>query len=112
MSDNVLEFTKTNHLINIHMHLGFGDVCAVGYHCPLGSSLPVSCPEGTYQDEIGQDYCKQCMEGEHMKKKLLTLFIWVMALTSIISYIYGSLTMSVHKKYLLQGFLEILNLKL
>ena len=95
------------------MHLGFGDVCAVGYHCPLGSSLPVSCPEGTYQDEIGQDYCKQCMEGEHMKKKLLTLLLSDgFNLHNIIYLWFIDIMVHVHKKYLLQGFLEILNLKL
>lgn len=43
---------------------GYGDICPMGYHCPLGSELPVECPAGKYQNEIGQSVCKTCPEGE------------------------------------------------
>ena len=45
-------------------HTGFGDICPVGYHCPEGSVVPQGCPAGSYQDELGQDYCKACPAGE------------------------------------------------
>ena len=44
-------------------HTGYGDVCPRGYYCVLGSTLPQGCPAGTYQDEEGQDDCKECPEG-------------------------------------------------
>ncbi|XP_071505048.1 uncharacterized protein [Diadema antillarum] len=44
-------------------HTGYGGVCPLGYHCPQGSELPLGCAEGTYQDEEGQDSCKECPAG-------------------------------------------------
>lgn len=44
-------------------HTGIGDVCPIGYHCPLGSALPVPCPSGYYQNEEGQSTCKNCPQG-------------------------------------------------
>ena len=38
-------------------------MCPAGYHCPEGSSLPIGCPSGTYQDVVGESSCKLCPEG-------------------------------------------------
>lgn len=34
-----------------------------GHYCPTGSSEPIRCDSGSYQDEIGQSGCKDCPEG-------------------------------------------------
>ncbi|XP_023933458.1 uncharacterized protein LOC106181652, partial [Lingula anatina] len=34
--------------------------CTLGHYCPLGSSAPLRCPSGQYQDEYGQVNCKPC----------------------------------------------------
>jgi len=34
--------------------------CPIGHYCPTGSSFPVPCPAGTYQDTLGQWECKSC----------------------------------------------------
>lgn len=38
-------------------------LCPKGYYCPKGSSTPTGCGAGTYQDEVGQAQCKDCLEG-------------------------------------------------
>jgi hypothetical protein len=38
-------------------------VCPTGSRCPVGSDFPVPCDAGTYQDERGNDTCKQCPIG-------------------------------------------------
>lgn len=30
-----------------------GDICPVGHYCPMGSSYPVACPDGTYSNTTG-----------------------------------------------------------
>ena len=42
---------------------GIGGQCEPGFFCPTGSEFPRGCPEGTYQDEEGQDHCKACPAG-------------------------------------------------
>ena len=37
----------------------------VGYKCGGNDAQPVPCPEGTYQDEIRQTYCKTCTAGSY-----------------------------------------------
>ncbi|GIQ81354.1 hypothetical protein KIPB_002301, partial [Kipferlia bialata] len=37
--------------------------CTVGHYCPVGSSSPISCPSGTYTDEVGQSECTACTAG-------------------------------------------------
>lgn len=38
-------------------------VCPIGHFCLEGASLPVTCPSGTYQDNIGQATCLKCPAG-------------------------------------------------
>lgn len=38
-----------------------GKECPIGYYCQNG--LKTACLSGTYQDNIGQDQCKQCPAG-------------------------------------------------
>ncbi|EDV28435.1 uncharacterized protein TRIADDRAFT_51343 [Trichoplax adhaerens] len=38
-------------------------ICPAGSYCISGSTEPVNCPSGYYQDEIGQGSCKVCWEG-------------------------------------------------
>ena len=49
---------------NLVIHLvGFGGVCPKGHFCRVRSTLPEGCPDGSYQDEEGQTYCKSCPAG-------------------------------------------------
>ena len=34
--------------------------CPIGHYCPTGSSFPVPCAAGTYQNEKGNYVCKSC----------------------------------------------------
>ena len=38
--------------------------CEEGYMCPLGSPVLVPCESGTYQNEIAQAECKECVAGK------------------------------------------------
>ncbi|ESO91998.1 hypothetical protein LOTGIDRAFT_121441 [Lottia gigantea] len=37
--------------------------CTLGHYCPSGSTSPIRCNSGSYQDEIGQWTCKACPAG-------------------------------------------------
>ena len=37
--------------------------CPVGHYCETGSRNYTICPSGTYQDELAQWTCKECIEG-------------------------------------------------
>lgn len=39
-------------------------VCVPGYYCEMGSFNMTKCPGGTYQDELGQGACKECVAGK------------------------------------------------
>ena len=39
--------------------------CPIGFKCPEGSSRPIICPAGTYQNEEGAADCKTCEEREY-----------------------------------------------
>lgn len=39
--------------------------CPIGHYCPVGSSYPVPCPEGTYQTATGQAVCLDCPAGRY-----------------------------------------------
>lgn len=30
-----------------------GDICPLGHFCPMGSTSPVLCPDGTYSNSTG-----------------------------------------------------------
>lgn len=34
--------------------------CPQGMYCPEGTAIPIMCPNGTYQDHVGQDACLEC----------------------------------------------------
>ena len=40
-----------------------GAICPAGTFCTNGSVSPTSCEAGTYNDELGQNRCKQCPSG-------------------------------------------------
>ncbi|KDO27716.1 hypothetical protein SPRG_22196, partial [Saprolegnia parasitica CBS 223.65] len=40
-----------------------GNLCPVGFFCPLGSSSPLKCVEGTYASSLGQALCTPCPAG-------------------------------------------------
>lgn len=42
--------------------------CPTGHRCPSGSSYPIPCAEGTYQDLTGQSTCKTCPAGYYCDK--------------------------------------------
>lgn len=44
-------------------YTGIGDICPEGHYCPAGTSSPVECPAGTYNDKKGQRKCKDCPAG-------------------------------------------------
>ncbi|XP_043532727.1 zonadhesin isoform X4 [Chiloscyllium plagiosum] len=44
-------------------HTGNGGECSVGAYCPRNSTVPIPCPPGTYNSEIGQSDCKICLAG-------------------------------------------------
>lgn len=37
--------------------------CTIGHYCPSGSSQPLQCAHGTFQDTIAQTTCKNCTQG-------------------------------------------------
>ncbi len=41
------------------------NICPKGSYCPAGSSMPLKCPIGTYQDEEGKGDCKGCPQGNY-----------------------------------------------
>ena len=45
------------------VHPIIGDICPDGHYCPEGTSNPIGCPAGTYQDLTNQDHCKGCPAG-------------------------------------------------
>ena len=47
----------------MHFPVGFGGRCPTGHYCPKGSTLPIECPAGSYQDKEGQTNCKLCPAG-------------------------------------------------
>lgn len=39
--------------------------CTIGHYCPGENVQPTPCPAGYYQDEILQDFCKDCPAGQY-----------------------------------------------
>ncbi|XP_034024621.1 neurogenic locus notch homolog protein 4-like [Thalassophryne amazonica] len=42
-----------------------GDVCPVGHFCPIGSSSPIVCPDGTHSNFTGAAECDDCPPGTY-----------------------------------------------
>lgn len=39
--------------------------CPAGHRCPIGSSYPIPCSVGTYQNQTGQSTCEDCPAGKY-----------------------------------------------
>lgn len=39
-----------------------GDICPVGYYCPLNSTTPTACPQGTYLNTTGNSELASCID--------------------------------------------------
>lgn len=50
--------------VQISTHVGAepekGGPCPVSHYCPPGTSYPLECPAGTYNNVTGRDVCFQC----------------------------------------------------
>ena len=42
---------------------GIGDICPNGHYCPTGSSTPIPCKAGSYNNQTGQSECVTCPAG-------------------------------------------------
>ena len=40
-----------------------GYVCTPGYYCPAGSTVPLGCDSGTFNQNYGQETCQDCLVG-------------------------------------------------
>jgi len=40
-----------------------GAVCPIGNYCPLGSDMPIPCPNATFMNHTGGSECYVCPEG-------------------------------------------------
>ena len=40
----------------------FNSICPTGHYCPMGTSLPLACPAGTYNNLYGADSIHACLE--------------------------------------------------
>jgi hypothetical protein len=49
-------------------------LCPKAHMCPFGSAEPTPCSAGTYQDEIGQEHCKECPAGSYCLRNTTTPF--------------------------------------
>ena len=47
-------------------------ICRAGYYCPSNSASEKECPAGKYQDQIGQDSCKNCPPGFYCDTNTVT----------------------------------------
>jgi len=48
-----------------------GKRCKKGQMCPIGSSAPIDCEEGSYQDSVAQGGCIPCPRGFHCPPKCI-----------------------------------------
>ena len=49
-----------------------GGPCPVGHYCTNGTSYPLSCDPGTFNDRTGQSECDKCCEGFYCPKNTTT----------------------------------------
>ncbi|KAI4815467.1 hypothetical protein KUCAC02_005611 [Chaenocephalus aceratus] len=42
-----------------------GDICPIGHYCPMGSTSPLLCPDGTYFNSTGAEECDDCLSGTY-----------------------------------------------
>ena len=45
------------------INIGIGGICPEGTFCGNGSEIPTSCPEGTFNSDIGKSSCQLCLAG-------------------------------------------------
>lgn len=44
--------------------LGYGGICFRGHYCPMATSYPIVCDNGTYANVEGLSSCDQCPMGK------------------------------------------------
>jgi len=49
--------------------------CPAGHYCPGGEGTPRQCPAGTYQDQTGQTFCRECPVGKYVLLTVIIVFI-------------------------------------
>lgn len=42
-------------------------ICPVNHMCPIRSTSPTQCPDGSHQPETGRAYCDSCPMGYYCK---------------------------------------------
>ncbi|KAF3847745.1 hypothetical protein F7725_020773 [Dissostichus mawsoni] len=42
-----------------------GDICPIGHYCPMGSTSPLLCPDGTFFNSTGAEECDDCLSGTY-----------------------------------------------
>jgi hypothetical protein len=52
-----------------------GGPCPIGTYCPAGSTRPLDCPDGTYNNVTKAEKCKDCPPGFFCDKKVPISFI-------------------------------------
>ncbi|XP_062894520.1 uncharacterized protein LOC134340877 [Mobula hypostoma] len=45
-----------------------GDLCPKGYYCPEGTTMPIQCEDGSYNNATGQERCSDCPPGFYCVK--------------------------------------------
>ena len=61
VSQNILAVNQNN--TECRQLESVGDICPRGTYCPNGTSTPLQCEEGTYNDLQGETSCRLCPEG-------------------------------------------------
>ncbi|CAH1789578.1 unnamed protein product, partial [Owenia fusiformis] len=50
--------------------------CTEGHYCPTGSDAPIRCPSGSYQDQLGMAYCKDCPQGFYCDNTMAPVILY------------------------------------
>ena len=72
-----------------------GYPCPKGFYCPQGTTLPLSCPPGSYSGREGSDVCETCEPGTYcpnyntstpegcLAGKIVAIFYFVLTLIAL-----------------------------
>ena len=60
---NFLAIHILSHISFAVEELGVGGPCPEAHYCPLGTSYPLGCPSGTYNNQTGRSNCTECPAG-------------------------------------------------
>lgn len=55
---------------------GKGGPCTISHYCPSGTSTPLPCPAGSYNNVTGQANCTICPEGYYCPEKTETYEVY------------------------------------